>query len=51
MYIVVCFSGVRVALSLVFGVVFSKSLSVLFSFGHCFICPSTYPCCVFKLVL
>ena len=37
------FSGVRVFLSLVFCVVFCRSLFVLlsFSFGHCIVCPSS----------
>jgi len=35
------FSGVRVALSLVFCVMFCRSLFVLFSCGHCIVCPSS----------
>jgi len=37
------FSGIRVALSLVFYVVFCRSLFVFcrFSFGHCIACPSS----------
>jgi hypothetical protein len=36
----VCFSGVRVARSVVFCVVFTRSLFVLFLFGHCVLCRS-----------
>ena len=49
------FSGVGVARSLVFCVVFCKSLFALFSFGHCDVCPSRfkdsdYPFAIFKLL-
>jgi hypothetical protein len=36
------FTGVRFTRSLVLGVIFSRSLFVLFSFGHCVVSPSIY---------
>jgi hypothetical protein len=36
------FSGVRVSRSSVFCITFCRSLFVLFLFGHCVVCPTTY---------
>ena len=51
------FSGIRVTQSLVFCVVFSEPLFVLFSLGHCIVCHFSimfsliYPFTIFKLFL
>jgi hypothetical protein len=43
--------GARVDRSLVFYVIFCRSLFVLFSIGHCIVCPSVYCFGIFKLFL